>query len=79
MTDSAYAEFQRLCEKRDLAAYRAVGAIGAVIDFFEAQDYASALASLKQAREEFREADSLVTEFLNSKKENSTDGNRTAA
>jgi len=31
-------EFNQLCQKRDLAAYRAVAAIQIVVGFFEAQD-----------------------------------------
>lgn len=82
----ALAEFQRLQQQRDLAAYRAVSQIRMVIDFFEAQDYDSALAQLKKADAEFQETDQRITEFLQSHqlqisqlKENSINGNRTAA
>jgi hypothetical protein len=67
MTDSALAEFQRLCEKRDLAAYQAVGAINV------------ALALLQSARDQFDQADSRITEFMNSQKEPQPNGNHTTA
>jgi hypothetical protein len=63
-TDSALAEFQRLCEKRDLAAYQAMGSINVAMEL------------LRSARDEFDQADKRITEFLNSKKEN-TNGNHT--
>ena len=66
MTDSTLAEFQRLCEKRDLAAYNAMGSINVAMEL------------LRSARDEFDLADKRITEFLNSTKEN-TDGDRTTA
>lgn len=66
MCEAALAEFQRLCEKRDLAAYQAMGSINVAMEL------------LRSARDEFDRADKRITEFLNSKKEN-TDGNRSAA
>lgn len=73
-------EFQRLLEARDLAAYRAVSAIGQVVDFFEAQDYESALALLKKVRAEFQEADRRVHQFRKSTKgETTRHGNRSTA
>jgi hypothetical protein len=65
VTDSALAQFQRLCEKRDLAAYNAMGAINVAMEI------------LRSARDAFDLADQHVNEFNNSKKEN-TDGNRSA-
>lgn len=67
MTDVALAEFQRLCEKRDLAAYNAMGSINVAMEL------------LRSARDQFDQADKRITEFLNSTKEKQTDGNRTAA
>ena len=59
MTDSL-ATFQTLCEKRDLAAYQAMGSINVAMEL------------LRSARDEFDQADKRITEFLNSKKENNT-------
>jgi predicted negative regulator of RcsB-dependent stress response len=71
MTDSAYAEFKRLCDKRELAAYRLVGAVDCVLRFFEAEDFDQAEAALRRAKAEYEDADLKITHFLNSKKENS--------
>jgi hypothetical protein len=59
-------EFNRLCQMRDLAAYRAVAAIEIVVLFFEAQDYETALTQLQKARAEFQEADRRISEFRKS-------------
>jgi len=67
MTDSALAEFQRLCEKRDLAAYQAMGAINVAMEV------------LRSARDAFDLADQQVNQFRNSKKENQSDGNHSSA
>jgi hypothetical protein len=74
VTDSAYAEFKRLCDKRELAACRLVGAVSRVLHFFEAQDFDQAEMALRNAKAEYDAADSLITQFLNSKKENSNHG-----
>ena len=74
MTDSAYIEFKRLCDKRELAAYRLVGAVNCVLSFFEAQNFDQAEAALRRAKAEYDAADFLVEQFLNSKKENSNHG-----
>jgi predicted negative regulator of RcsB-dependent stress response len=58
--------FQKLCDQRDLAAYRVVAAVRSVLDFFEAQDFASAEDSLRRARAEYDEADARLNEFRNS-------------
>lgn len=63
MTADPAAEFERLLELRDLAAYRAVSVIQMVLDFFEAQDFSSAEQMLSGAREEFRAADERVNLF----------------
>ena len=47
-------EFSRLCQKRDLAAYRAVAAIQTVVLFWEAQDYDDVLAQLQKALADFK-------------------------
>ena len=70
MTDSTYAEFKRLCDKRELAAYRMVGAVDCVLGFFEAQNFDQAEAALRRAKAEYDAADFTITQFLNSKKEN---------
>jgi len=75
------AEFQRLCDQRDLAAYRAVSVISSVIDFWEAEDYPSALAQLQRARAEFLEAEARITKFRKSpqiQKGEHSHGNRSA-
>jgi hypothetical protein len=59
-------EFNRLCQMRDLAAYRAVAAIQIVVDFFGGQDYQAALTQLQKARAEFQEAERRISEFHNS-------------
>lgn len=79
MTDRI-AEFQRLLQQRDLAAYRVVSATQVAIDFFEAEDYESALALLKKSQEAFRQADGKINAFTKSHlKEKSKHGNRPAA
>jgi hypothetical protein len=75
----SYAEFSRLCDKRELAAYRLVGTVSTVINFFEAQEYDLALAALKNARADYDAADRKITEFHNAHKEPKSDGNHTAA
>lgn len=60
------AEFQRLLNQRDLAAYRVVAAVKSVLDFFEAQDFASAERSLRKARSEFDQAEDRLHQFRNS-------------
>jgi len=78
VTDIA-AEFEQLVERRDLAAYRAVGAVETVILFWEAQDFEASLSLLKRAHAEFERAESRITDFLNSHKgELPRHGNRTA-
>ena len=80
MPDSVAAEFQKLIERRDVAAYRAAAAVELVIHFWEAQDYDAAFTSLKRAHDDFQQANSRITEFYKSLKgENTRHGNRTAA
>lgn len=57
------AEFERLLQKRDCAAYRAVSQIQMVLDFFEALDFESAAATLKKSLEDFRAANQQIEEF----------------
>jgi hypothetical protein len=82
--DNLASEFQRLCDRRDLAAYHVAAVVQIVISFFESQNYEDALAMLKRAKSDFDVASKQIEEFLksnfpNSTKENKTDGNRTAA
>jgi hypothetical protein len=72
-------QFRQLLERRELAAYRAVSVISTVIDFWEAQDYDAALIQLQRAQNEFKEADSLVTQFRKSHQGEITHGNSSAA
>jgi hypothetical protein len=68
LTTNVLSEFTRLCQMRDLAAYRAVAAIQIVVDSFEAQDYQTAFTQLQKARSEFQEAEQRISEFHNSHK-----------
>lgn len=77
MTDSALATFQTLCEKRECAAYQCAGAIKTALAFLTMGDAKKALDVMLFARADFDQCDLKVTEFMNSKKEN-TDGNRSA-
>jgi hypothetical protein len=65
IVSGAAAEFERLLERRDLAAYRLVSTVDTVILFWEAQDYEASLALLKRAHAEFKHADRQITEFRN--------------
>jgi replication-associated recombination protein RarA len=78
MSDAALLEFQRLCEKRECAAYQAAGAIKTALAFLSQGDSQQALNVLQFARAEYDQADSRITEFLNSKKETTHNGNSTA-
>ena len=71
-------EFRRLSEQRELAAYRAVAAVKTILDFFEAQDFASAEASLRRVRSDFDEAECRLAQFLNTHKGELRHGNRRA-
>jgi hypothetical protein len=59
-------EFNRLCQTRDLAAYRAVAAIQTVVLFWEAQHYDDVLAQLQKALADFKAADARISQFRNS-------------
>ena len=61
--DNPLAEFQKLCNQRDLAAYRVVGAVDVAVSFYEAQDFLETYRILKRALSSFNEADRAVTEF----------------
>jgi hypothetical protein len=61
--ETTYAEFQRLCNLRECAAFRLVGAVATVISFFEAQNYEHSLAALKDARAEYDAADRNTPNF----------------
>jgi hypothetical protein len=47
-TTNVLTEFNRLCQTRDLAAYRAVADIQTVVLFWESQDYDAVLAQLQK-------------------------------
>ena len=59
-------EFNRLCQGRHLAAYRAVAATQTVVLFWEAQDYDDVLAQLQKALADFKAADARISQFRNS-------------
>jgi hypothetical protein len=65
-TTNVLSEFSRLCQNRDLAAYRAVAAIQTVVLFWEAQDYDDVLAQLQRALADFKAADARISQFRNS-------------
>jgi hypothetical protein len=65
LAQTSLSEFQRLLERRDLAAYGLVDVVNTVILFWEAQDFEGSLSLLKRARAEFRRADRHITEFRN--------------
>lgn len=79
LAERRHLEFQRLYDTREIAAYQLVGAVETVLQFFEAQDFDQAEAALKRALASYQQADSAVTDFLNSKKENSAHVHDTAA
>jgi hypothetical protein len=56
-------EFQELCNRRDLAAYRVVSAVGLVLRFWEAEDFAVSLVKLQRAHAEYELADRRINEF----------------
>jgi hypothetical protein len=62
LTDTA-TEFERLLERRDLAAYRVAAALQLVIHFLEAQDYDGMSVQLRYALDDFQAADQRITEF----------------
>jgi hypothetical protein len=73
-------EFSRLCQTRDLAAYRAVAAIQTVVLFWEAQDHDDVLAQLQKALADFKAADARISQFRNSYQgELDRDGHTTSA
>lgn len=75
----ALAEFQRLLDKRELAAVRLVGTVDSVISFFEAQDFEAALLQLKRARDEYNAVDRQISEFHKSHTGEIPHGHRNAA
>ena len=70
--------FQTLCEKRECAAYQCAGAIKTALAFLTVGDAKQALDVLLFARTDFDQVDAQISEFLNSKKEN-TDGKHSSA
>ena len=84
MTDSAYAEFNQLCNKRDLAAYRAIGAMAVAIAKLNLKESKQALDILLGAQADFNQAATAVEQFRaaqyrKQQDKEITDGNRTAA
>ena len=76
-------EFQRLCDRRDVAALNCVNAIQFVLAVWEAQTFAESRQMLEDALAGHKCADQAITEFhrqhkLANQKENH-DGNRSAA
>lgn len=53
-------QLEKLLERRDLAAYRAVSKIQMVLQFWEAEDFENAENILRSALAEFDEADQKV-------------------
>lgn len=84
---ASLAEFQRLCELRDMAAYRAVGSIQAAVSFWEAQEYEETFKILKAALVRFNAANDQIKLFharaelsqLPKTEKEKSNGNRTAA
>jgi hypothetical protein len=62
------ADFKRLLEQRDQAAYYVVATVETVLRFCKVQDYERSLALLQGALTEFRCADIHLTEFHKSLK-----------
>jgi len=78
VAESVLAEFQRLYNQREMAAYRMVGAVQAVVRFFEAQEFDLAEDSLREALAVYEAADRRITQFWNTHK-GEFHGNSTAA
>ncbi len=81
--NSVLAEFTRLCEARDLAAYKVVGHLETAIYACRTQNTAEALRILSEARAVFNCADAELENFKRSNpnhftKENRNHGNRAA-
>jgi hypothetical protein len=72
------AEFQRLSRERDLAAYRALGAMDAAICYCRQGDSQEALSILTRGLAHYELADSKL-QNLKTEKENSAHCNDTAA
>lgn len=72
--------FSLLCRDRDQAAYGVVGAATVAVAFLNLNEVPKALNSLLHALAEYQKTDLAITAFhmRNSKKENQSNGNRTA-
>lgn len=70
------AEFEKLQERRELAAVHCVSAIQFVLLMFEAQDFEPARKHLQDALDQHKAADAAISEFHAriSKKENQSHG-----
>lgn len=73
------AQFQRLTDRRELAALHCVNAIQFVLAVFEAQTFAESRQMLQDALDQHRAADDAVTQFLNTHKGELHHGNANAA
>ena len=75
-------EFSLLCRDRDQAAYGVVGAASVAVAFLNLNEVPKALNALLHALADYKSADDAITKFYQSqthKKENRSDGNRSAA
>ena len=58
----AYLTFNRLCEKRDLAAYRVVAELRLIMDYLKAQEY-DMISGVAEALDAYKAADRQIEEF----------------
>ena len=58
----AYLTFNRLCEKRDLAAYRVVAELRLIMDYLKAQEY-DMISGVAEALDAYKAADRQIDEF----------------
>lgn len=72
-------EFQSLLNQREMAAFRGMTILKTVRDFWEAQDFDSAKAAIDRALSDYEAADRKVSQFRQTHKGASPNGNRTAA
>lgn len=85
MTQSILNQFKALCDRRDLAAYAVVGSLNSAMCACRKGEAAVALEILSDARTRYELADTELENFKRlhlqtiSKKENSINGNRSAA
>jgi len=58
----SYLTFSRLCEKRDLAAYRVVAELRLIMDYLKAQEY-DMISGVAEALDAYKAADRQIDEF----------------